>query len=55
MIFGALIIINWPGFLYSWETSSEWAASPFAGVSLMATGWAYLMMAQAAQRRMDEE
>jgi uncharacterized membrane protein HdeD (DUF308 family) len=55
VIFGGLIVLNWPSFVYSWETSAAWAPGPFVGISLMLTGWSYLMMASAAQRLVADE
>jgi uncharacterized membrane protein HdeD (DUF308 family) len=36
--------------LFSWPISGAWVLGTFAGISLMFSGWSYIMMAMAARR-----
>ena len=55
IVLGALILLSWPTALYTWETSAAWAPGLPAAISLLFTGWSYLMMGASAMRLADRE
>ena len=49
---GALAIVVGVMILASWPSSAAWVLGTLAGISLIFSGWSYIMIALAARRAM---